>query len=380
MSDAVEQLRDPVTIRERARNIFDSELSHFEIRLDRLESVVETVRQTTCRRYPKGDIPVHGRLRHFGDRLQDLEERLRRLDTAERARTQIDLVIVSVLLDAGAGDAWRYRDPATGRELARSEGLAIASYDLFVAGAFSHTGEPRVTAAGLDRLEESDFARGFQVGPSNPLVGLSGRAALLRGLGAALREHRRWFGDDPRPGNLFDHADADALELFRAVMVGLSSIWPSRLTLDDEPLGDVWRHPKAGGHGPSAGFVPFHKLSQWLTYSLVEPFATAGRPVANIDALTGLAEYRNGGLFVDTGLLVPKHTAVTREIHAPESELVVEWRALTVILLDRVAEAMELPLSQVIEGGTWHAGRTVARELRDDGSPPIRVSSDGTLF
>ena len=106
-------------------------------------------------------------------------------------------------------------------------------------------------------------------------------------------------------------------------------------------------------------------------------------------ALTGLPEYRNGGLLVDLGVLVPKHDRVRGEVHNVGDEIVVEWRALTVALLDRVADAvreklgkpaLQLPLACIQEGGTRSAGRIVAAELRPDGSPPIRIHSDGTVF
>lgn len=331
--------------------------------------------------YPDLDVPIHGRFRHFdAGRLEALARKLAGLDRAGQARARIDLVVVSVLLDAGAGERWRYREPRTGIELSRSEGLAAASFDMFVGGAFSHLGDVSATAQGLARIDEAALAEGFQVGPDNPLVGLEARAALLANLGTALEASPELFGEEGRPGNLFDRIPGDAREILAAVLSGLEPIWPSRLQLDGVNLGDVWRHPKAGGTGPSAGLVPFHKLSQWLTYSLVEPYELAGVPVRNVDALTGLAEYRNGGLFVDLGVLVPKHEAVTAEAHPPDSEIVVEWRALTIALLDRLAEALDLPLAQALEGGTWRAGRDVARERRPDGAPPIRVVSDGTLF
>jgi hypothetical protein len=135
--------------------------------------------------------------------------------------------------------------------------------------------------------------------------------------------------------------------------------------------------------------VPFHKLSQWLSYSLIEPIQMAGIEVSGVDALTGLAEYRNGGLFVDRGVLAPKRRDVIEIVHDPGDEVVVEWRALTVALLDRVADKVRdelgmdresLPLAKVLEGGTWRAGRKAALELREGGPPPIRVQSDGTLF
>jgi hypothetical protein len=71
------------------------------------------------------------------------------------------------------------------------------------------------------------------------------------------------------------------------------------------------------------------------------------------------------------------------------SEPVVECRALTVTLLDRLAvlvrenlgkSAGEFPLVRVLEGGSWAAGREIAFEQRADGSPPLAVISDGTLF
>lgn len=42
----------------------------------------------------------------------------------------------------------------------------------------------------------------MQVGPSNPMTGLSGRASLLSNLAKALRSNSSFFGKDARPGNL----------------------------------------------------------------------------------------------------------------------------------------------------------------------------------
>ena len=139
----------------------------------------------------------------------------------------------------------------------------------------------------------------------------------------------------------------------------------------------------------TSGLVPLHKLSQWLAYSLIEPLQTAGIRVTDIDGLTGLAEYRNGGLFIDSGVLAFRDPDAAQQQHEVASPLVVEWRALTVALLDRVAEgirqklqldATSLPLAKILEGGTWAAGRVLARERRADSSPPVKVISDGTVF
>jgi hypothetical protein len=135
--------------------------------------------------------------------------------------------------------------------------------------------------------------------------------------------------------------------------------------------------------------MPLHKLSQWLAYSLIEPLQAAGIRVTDIDGLTGLAEYRNGGLFVDIGVLAFRDAEAAQREHEVASSLVVEWRALTVALLDCIADrlrqrlqvdATSLPLVKILEGGTWAAGRLLARERRTDFSPPVKVISDGTVF
>ena len=139
----------------------------------------------------------------------------------------------------------------------------------------------------------------------------------------------------------------------------------------------------------TSGLVPLHKLSQWLAYSLIEPLEAAGIVVTDIDGLTGLAEYRNGGLFVDMGVLALRDPSAGAHAHDVGSALVVEWRALTVALLDRLAElvrarlgadAVSMPLARILQGGTWAAGRAIARARRADGAPPIKIISDGTVF
>lgn len=375
---------------------------HFALDLNKLSACTHYVARVMQDDYPHGDVPFHARWRHFSaggiDRWQKLAARLVDRSPLERARAAYDLAIVSVLLDAGAGPAWRYREPDSGLSLTRSEGLAVASLDMFARGAFSaHADDPlRVDATALDRLTDAQLAQGFQVAAGNPLIGVEGRTQLLRRLGGAIRARPRLFGDSGRLGGLVDHlaaqARGDALPaalILQAVLEGLGPIWPARVMLAGESLGDVGRHPAAQTEDSTTDLVPFHKLSQWLTYSLIEPLEWMGLRVVELDALTGLPEYRNGGLFLDAGVLVPKHAGVLRDAHDATSELVVEWRALTVCLLDRLAAAMRaelhmdavrLPLAKVLEGGTWAAGRRIAAEKRSDGRPPINVISDGTVF
>jgi hypothetical protein len=179
------------------------------------------------------------------------------------------------------------------------------------------------------------------------------------------------------------------LDLFSDLQRLIGPIWPGRLSLAGVNLGDTWAHPKAGGEGAGAGLVPFHKLCQWMCYSLLEPMQDAGLRLRDTAALTPLAEYRNGGLIVDLGLIEPKHARVLDQVHRPGDEIVVEWRALTVRLILAIADHLrhyvgmnedQLPLAAVLEGGTWWAGRKIAAERRPDGTPPIRIVSDGTVF
>jgi len=400
---AARALLTPEAVRERCGNIYaagrDEQLEHFQIVEHRINEAARFVLGVMRNNYPDLNIPYHARWRHFSaggiERWQALKGR-HDLDRRETARAAFELAITSVLLDAGAGAAWRYREVSSGQVLERSEGLAVASLALFEGGGFSADPARPLRADGrrLAAVTADELVAGFQVTGDNPLEGLEGRAGLLRALGAAIVS-RDDICANGRLGDLFDYFAAraganmlPARDILIAVLDLLGPIWPGRLSLGGIALGDVWRHRHGGGRGADAGLVPFHKLSQWLTYSLVEPLEEAGVTVTGLEALTGLAEYRNGGLFIDTGVLVPRHDAVTGLPHGPEDEVIVEWRALSVILLDLLADAIrrelgrtpeQLPLARVLEGGSWAAGRVLAGERRN-GAPPITLLSDGSVF
>ena len=383
------------------------ELAHFTWHPERMDATADYVVDTIRSRHPDLRVPMHSRWRHFEsggvDRFANLLDPLR-TTPQERARIAIDLVVPSVLLDAGAGPQWRYADAGSGQTLARSEGLGVASLALFASGRLSDDpAQPlRCDAAALRRIDTAALAQVFQAGPGNPLVGLEGRAQLLRNLGEAMRAAPAVFADPERPGSLrlgrlFDHwlahaaaqGEAEGMSVCADTMLSsllrlLGPVWPGRLTLAGVNLGDCWHHPAT-----SDGYMPFHKLTQWMSYSLIEPLQWGGLQVRELDALTGLPEYRNGGLLLDSGLLQPRDAALASQPLTVDSEPVVEWRALTVALLDDLADAVraqlgvsaaQFPLTQVIEGGAWFAGRRIAAERRADGGPPLRIVSDGTVF
>ena len=419
---AATSLRSTATIRQRARALLErarrGESAHFTVNDGAMVAAATLVAELTQARYPDLNIPYHSRWRHFEaggvDRLARFNAALGQVSPAERARAQIDLSLVSVLLDAGAGPDWRYLEAPdtnadaaapgaqpTGHEYTRSEGLGVASFHAFMSGLFSSdaTQPLQADAQGLQAVTAERLAEAFQVTPDNPLIGLEGRAALLQRLGKALQDQPELFGNPGRPGHLFDHlqqrsSDGTLLahDLLSVLLTGLAPIWPAQNTLDGVALGDCWRHAaahaEAGADPATQGWMPFHKLSQWLTYSLLEPFEWAGVKVEGLDALTGLPEYRNGGLFLDAGVLLLKNISQADKLHEAGDELIVEWRALTVALLDELAPlvrvhlgltAAQMPLACVLEGGTWAAGRVLAQQLHG-GKPPLNIQSDGTVF
>ena len=104
---------------------------------------------------------------------------------------------------------------------------------------------------------------------------------------------------------------------------------------------------------------------------------------AGTEVLTGLPEYRNGGLLVDTGLLTLKERELERGIQAykdnamvkgqpnmevvplfaTDDDVIVEWRAVTVGFLDDLLVEVngilglsgpdKLSLAQMLEAGSW---------------------------
>ncbi|KDQ12405.1 hypothetical protein BOTBODRAFT_414697 [Botryobasidium botryosum FD-172 SS1] len=378
-------------------------------------------------------IPPHSRWRHFDAGKERISPLLsawtsNNVPKSEICKRLLDLFLVSVLMDAGAGNQWAYTEKGSSEKYTRSEGLAVASLDMFKAGFFSgDESEPfRVDAIGLSRITPNNTAAALQVDPiSNPIIAVEGRANLLASIGDALQARPDLFGADGRAGNLIDFLGPTALSepatgatrvhiasLFQALIQGLAPIWPSRIQLGGISLGDVWpcsalraaesATTQSRSHASALdenSLVPFHKLTQWLTYSLVEPIEKVlGWKFDGMEDMTGLPEYRNGGLLVDFGVLSLRREAAP-SFYGANSEIprfpsshsaIVEWRAMTVIELDRIAEGIrqrlklaphQLSLVQVLESATWKGGREIAKEKRPaTGGPPIDIESDGTVF
>lgn len=399
--EQIDYLLSPVAIRDQAKAVFDLTVGGkglFQYHPEKLKWTVDYVLSTIRKNYPDLNIPFHSRWGHFRaaqiDRVKDVDKKIEKFDPLEKARIKLDLVITSVLLDAGAGAEWKYVEQSSGKVINRSEGLGVASLAMFMAGVMSADRQSlRADAAGLKSLTNEEIKTYFQVTDRNPLVGVEGRRLLLNNLATAV-ENKKIFKDG-RPGNIIDYLSGKygktipAEGLLRAVLDGLGPIWPGRLASGSMNLGDIWKHDGLADEKPISALVPFHKLSQWMTYSLIEPIEEAGFKVSGVEKLTGLAEYRNGGLMVDAGLISLKDSALYSEKWSPDSPLVIEWRALTIYLLDLIGRDVQValgktpdvfPLAKVLEGGTWWAGRFLASDKRANGDPPIQIKSDGTVF
>lgn len=386
------------------------------------------------------------------------------VDAKEQTRRLLDLFLVSVLLDAGAGPEWSYVAKDDGRKYNRSEGLAVASLDMFKAGMFSSDpSQPhKVDARGLSLLTAESIGTALQVSTTNKLEGLEGRTQLLVRLGKAVT-NREYFGSDRRPGEMLGEHDfsfhvittdkPDYLlthsatktigtpivpvpVLWQVLMDGLGPIWPaSRTQINNKSVGDAWPcDALPSSDNPADRIIPFHKLTQWLCYSLMVPMTKLLQVrFAGVDLMTGLAEYRNGGLFIDMGLLTLKPEDTKRGLEAyhldsttkgqarfevvpafkPDDDVIVEWRALTVAYLDELlvevnaqlglAPGQKLTLAQMLEAGSWkvcnsllsfgriitmnvltflsQGGREIAEVTRPNTKgPPIMLLSDGTVF
>ncbi|KAK7559238.1 hypothetical protein JOL62DRAFT_14836 [Phyllosticta paracitricarpa] len=437
--DPAGYLRSIYAVRERSRLVLDkakaNQLNHFNVDLSKLSDTAAYVVSIIKRDYAPdySSIPPHGRWQHFEVGGRPRIDQLMAtwpstVDTQERARRLIDLFLVSVLLDAGAGTKWQYKSKESAKVYRRSEGLAVASLEMFKAGLFSSDpSEPcRVDSAGLKKLDVKAMARGLQVTEENPIDGLEGRTNLLIRLGDALL-NQEIFGVSARPGNMLDyllsHPSTQASSVpivpvpifWKVLMDGLGPIWPAtRTQIDGVSLGDAWPCSVMPSHPtqPWENIVPFHKLTQWLTYSLMVPMSKLLKVhFAGEHLMTGLPEYRNGGLFIDTGLLTLKPEDAKRGLaqyqqnaqvkgqpnvevvpmFAADDDVIVEWRAVTVGFLDELlrevntmlglSDCDKLSLAQMLEAGSWKGGRELAEVSRPNTKePPIMIMSDGTVF
>lgn len=441
--DALYSIKSVRETNAHTKNLLErNELTNFNIDKSKLDSTAEFVIQTIRESFPTNEtllsIPIHGRYQQFEsdgkERLTNIiETEFKNLNDLEICKKLVDLFMVSVLLDAGAGNVWKYKE-VDGTTQSRSEGLAVASLHMFADGLFSDDKKDPFVVNGsrLSSLTEKKLQDGLQVTSANPISGFEGRFELLHKLGDTLSANKALFGTDGRPGNLIDYLlnnklleepkdgkyKIDLQDLWLCLVKGLQPIWPTegRVQICGEYIGDVWflqsrkklAQQKFGTPNPPEWTyaVTFHKLLQWLTYSLMLPLKKYGHfEITHCEYMTGLPEYRNGGLFVDSGVLTLKpeqkekglalsvklKTNVSIPTYVPDDDVIVEWRSCTICLLDELLVLVnhklqitgtkyELTLPQLIEAGSWKSGRRIAKQFRKNGGPPIELHADGTVF
>ncbi|KAK0383419.1 hypothetical protein NLU13_9331 [Sarocladium strictum] len=421
MASDIKYLLSLQAVRERANQVVEAatkdQLLHFVYHADRMPAVASYVGGIIERDFGPDrfhEIPPHGRWQHFNvggiDRISSLLADVS--GDIAKTRLLVDLFWVSVLLDAGAGDVWSFTEPGSEQTYSRSEGLAVASLYMFKAGAFSSDAEEPLSVDGhaLSNLAKETLATGLQVSASNPLVGLDARLQLLRDVGASLLQAKTDGIPNGRPSDMIDilletapsPAPLDYAVLWDTLQRILIPAWPkTRTQVRGHPVGDAWPLAVLGAPiGDTAGIQPFHKLTQWLGYSLTVPFVRIlGREWSNTELGTGLPEYRNGGLFVDMEVLTLKKPTLEAGQAASGQDLplldatsdaIVEWRALTVALLDRLhgliserfaEKGVTITMAQMLEAGSWKSGREIAAQLRPSTkSSPILIDGDGTIF
>ncbi|EEA22010.1 hypothetical protein TMatcc_008565 [Talaromyces marneffei ATCC 18224] len=433
MDPEIEYILSLKAVREQAHKVLElaeqGKLTHFNYHHEKLSVAADYVIELIQRDFGPDKynlIPPHGRWQHFEvgglPRIESLLSQWegKGYDNVERVRGLVDLFFVSVLLDAGAGDVWKFQEPGSEQTYNRSEGIANASLHMFLNGDFASEGSSRkdiVEAAALRLPHAEKFYRGFQIQKTNPLLAVDKRMELLRRLGDSLLNFPEIFGANGRPGHLVDYllskasgsGEIDYIELWSVLQKVLIPIWPSdRTHVDGHAVGDAWpltclaKSSDPNTSNKTSAIQPFHKLTQWLAYSLMVPFTRLlDITWVNPDQGTGLAEYRNGGLFVDMGVLTLKEESLARGLQGSSNDdglpcfgasddEIVEWRALTVALLDKLHDiikssprfnGVQLTLPQVLEAGSWKAGRELAAEKRPlTKSSPIIILGDGTLF
>jgi hypothetical protein len=390
----VKSLYDLSTIRERANLIYklglEGKLKFFNINEDVIDDAAKLVADTTKSNYPNLDVPYHSRWRHFevveGSLYKEILQVLSGLNRNESLKRKVELVFISSLLDAGAGSTWQYE--LDGKIYSRSEGLAVATMKMYLDGQMSSVNDPcGIGGKGLLSISESEFCASFQVTDSNPLVGVKNRVSIMHSIGKALQDtkHDSLF-DAIFPDIELDATQVSMNNIFQDLLMFLVPLLPESKKVNNISLGDVGNHQSLCSDNNPLGLIPFHKLSQWICYSLIEPFTDGGLEVVDVDSLTGLPEYRNGGLFSDIGVLTLKEPSDASKAWKLSSEFIVEWRALTVVLLDitrlKVAKLLgkDLSMGMLLQGGTWSAGRGLAAKKREDLSGPYILDSQGTIF
>ncbi len=400
---AARLLRTTEAVRDRCRQVLAwTRAGHspwFEVDDAALESAAQQVAALTGPQRAGRDGPIANCWRRFSAGGVDRRAWLERLLAAEppdqRTHARIDLALVCETLGEAPDSHWSYTEAATGRVLTGREGLAVAAWHAFTAGLFSSDPQRplQADAAGLRGVVAAPLGRVLQAGASFPPQDLHARALALRRLGEVLSEQPEVFGAAGRPSGLFDSvispygfavpptADVRAHDILSQLLMTLSGLTPGGAQVGGVPLGDCWRHPAAQGPGASQGWLPLHAGMQTITGALLEPFEWAGVQVRDRSDLTAPADADHGNLLLDTQVLRLRDPRSAQTVWSRAEAIVIEWRALTVALLDELAPRVQRHLAAgdtrrgvaaLLTGRLEPVARALAL-LRPKGRPVLRV-------
>lgn len=329
-------------------------------------------------------IPPHSRMRHFiatgqSRAVEMVMPQMAAMNKPEAARKLIELIIISVLCDGGAGPNYVFRDDISGQQYKRSEALGLASVELYKM--LTNDASEALTFSRLSSFRLFDAGTAFQVDDNNPLNGGLKRFELLQRLGTSpLASRMDRLGDLLNDWTAGGTTETISVKSLLASLIELmNGVWPARFNRDGMSYGDVFELEGV--------LYPFHKLTQWMVYSLMDALTFLRYKVVDEDSLTALPEYRNGGLLVDFEVLALRQNQAGKKIYRPEDPEIIEWRALTIAAIDGLLPAVrsalgcsDFSLAQLLEAGTWALGRELAIRKRPLGDSPIALELDGTVF
>jgi GTP cyclohydrolase II len=359
----------------------------------------------------------HSRLNHFEYNKKDyfkiLHDENWKTDKIEKLRRSTELIIISCLLDAGAGDNWKYYSIKTNEFHKRSEGLGLCTLQMYEDGLFSSdpANPYMVNAYGLKNLSLQKFMNYFQINDNNDLIGITNRYSIIKKLSLILESNTDYYGyESPRLGNIVDFINLnynitesgikDHL-IYDILVKSLKHIWENENSFVKLP-GDIWIHPDF--KDPSNMYADhffFNKILQWINFSVIDYYEKfTNIEIIQTDILLPLSEYRNGGLLIDENIISLKNSlnpkcdcdcciptqnnTLDKKLKA-NSPIIIEWRAITINLLKKLFIKIKpifknLTISQFLENGSWIAGRKIAYKKRDSGNPPLNILLDGVYF
>lgn len=217
-------------------------------------------------------------------------------------------------------------------------------------------GAPALDAPGLRRILAGDGG----IEPPEALLKLLAepeRRERLRLLASGLEQAPELFGAEGRFGLVLDRLVAmasgtnggrriDAQQVVDLLAPLIDPITASTVRLGGRLAGDVWRHPLAWAGDRSRELVPFHAVLLALLLDLVEPLQEAELGLSGIEHVPVPADRALAALMLRLGLVRPRHAAIARLRHPPGSDIVVELRALSVALADRLADRLRAELGR----------------------------------